>query len=93
MRHINADPEVLAKYRAFKENSKCVTCPEKDPIVLEFHHRDPKTKSDAVSSLVHRGASWVIVLKEINKCDVLCSNCHKKVHAGVLKINCALQSR
>jgi hypothetical protein len=74
--------ETSQRYRDFKDNSKCLLCPEKDPVVLEFHHKDPKTKTDSVGNMVHIGMSWYIVYAEICKCVVLCSNCHKKVHAG-----------
>jgi len=53
----------------------CVDCGETDPLVLDFDHRDPKTKVREVAFLVVR-KSWTSVLREIAKCDVRCSNCH-----------------
>lgn len=52
----------------------CIDCGESNPIVLEFDHRDPKTKTAEISKLY----SWNKILKEIDKCDVVCANCHKK---------------
>jgi len=55
----------------------CIDCGETNIIVLEFDHRDPKTKRFDVMSATH-GHSWKTILKEIKKCDVVCANCHKK---------------
>lgn len=47
--------------------------------VLEFHHRDPCEKDFAISSKNH-ARSWNIVKAELDKCDLLCANCHREVH-------------
>ena len=56
----------------------CVDCGEVDPIVLDFDHVRGK-KIDDVSRLVANGYSWSAVEAEIAKCDVRCSNCHRRV--------------
>ena len=58
--------------------SGCLDCGEKDEIVLVFHHRDPKTKLFSVGR--GRGKSIPVLLREIEKCDVLCANCHRRKH-------------
>lgn len=55
----------------------CVKCGENNVVMLEFHHRDPKTKRESISTLVCEGFSWKTIEIEIAKCDVLCSNCHQ----------------
>lgn len=55
----------------------CVDCGETDPLVLDFDHRDPSLKSNAVSRMVYR-QPWQVVLEEIAKCDVRCANCHRR---------------
>ena len=47
---------------------------------LEFHHVDP-AKKDLNMSGTH---SFLKMLKEAKKCLLVCSNCHREIHAGVL---------
>lgn len=48
---------------------------------LDFHHRDPTKKDFTIAS------RWCIseqkLRKEIAKCVLLCSNCHRELHAGL----------
>ena len=60
------------------QNRCCVDCGEKDIVVLEFDHLNPALKSFEISQAVRLGHSWSETLKEINKCEVVCANCHKK---------------
>lgn len=64
-------------YRYFQEHP-CVDCDETNPIVLEFDHRDDTDKIAAVSLFVQARRSIKSVQREVAKCDVRCSNCHKK---------------
>jgi len=68
----------------YKSKQKCLFCDEREPVCLEFHHTDPSIKDFGVGSSV--GRNWEKILAEIEKCVCLCSNCHKKVHAGLLII-------
>lgn len=70
-----------AKVNEIKATSGCVLCHEGDPCCLEFHHLDPAQKDLEISVALRRW-SWAKIVSEIEKCVVLCSNCHKKVHAG-----------
>ena len=54
----------------------CVDCSNSDPRVLEFDHvRGEKTHN--VSDLSSLHFCWETILKEIEKCDVRCANCHR----------------
>ena len=55
----------------------CIECGERDPMVLEFHHRHGKTM--AVGQMVSEGYPLEKIQAEISKCDVLCANCHRRL--------------
>lgn len=59
-----------------RRRSGCVDCGVKDPLVLEFDHRDGD-KVRHVAEMAWEGASPVSVTAELAKCDVVCVNCHK----------------
>lgn len=58
-----------------------IICNEKCPYVLDYHHID---KGDPVSRSIGYG-SIKKVEEEINKCIVVCANCHRKIHYGIIK--------
>ncbi len=58
----------------------CVGCGESDPIVLEFDHRERNDKIGNISDLITH-SSWKRIEFEIEKCDVLCANCHRRKSA------------
>lgn len=64
------------------KGSSCSICGFSDSRALVFHHRDPSTKSDCVSRMV-RTAGIARIKAEIDKCDVLCANCHAILHQPV----------
>lgn len=46
---------------------------------LEFHHLDPNEKDLTISKGGHC-SSWEKVKQELDKCILLCANCHREVH-------------
>jgi hypothetical protein len=57
----------------------CVKCGETDPACLDFHHRNGKADKLGDIATIRRFGKERI-LAEIAKCDVLCTNCHRKLH-------------
>lgn len=57
----------------------CIDCKEKNIIVLEFDHVKG-IKYKEISILIYRAVSIKTLEKEIEKCEVRCSNCHKIRH-------------
>ncbi|MFH1386417.1 MAG: hypothetical protein ABIH50_01970 [bacterium] len=53
---------------------------------LEFHHIDDNNKKFGISEKGYT-RSWETVKDEIGKCWLLCSNCHRELHSGILKTN------
>lgn len=63
------------------KGGKCEICGyDRCVDALEFHHRNPSQKDFSVSS---DGCtrSWARVKTELDKCQMLCANCHRETHA------------
>lgn len=76
---ISNDRQLQIKYQwlnDYKSQSGCADCGETDPDVLDFDHLGNKT--DNVSTMVRRGLSVEIIQKEIEKCEVVCANDHRR---------------
>lgn len=63
----------------------CIVCGEKEPVCIDWHHIDPKTKSFTIGASFSKAKK--LILAEIQKCVCLCSNCHRKVHNGKINLN------
>jgi len=58
--------------------SECMDCKISDPRVLEFDHRPEEEKNfDIARSVSGSTRSWKLIEKEIQKCDIVCANCHR----------------
>lgn len=58
---------------------KCTNCSyDKCISALEFHHKDRSKKEFTIGN--KRGISEKLALKELKKCKLLCSNCHREAH-------------
>lgn len=70
----------------FEENSRrvreakdrpCMDCGGKfPPFVMDFDHRDGVTKLGNIAGLL-KSWSWAKLQTEIDKCDLICANCHR----------------
>lgn len=58
---------------------KCIICHVDDPDLLLFHHKDPSNKKFNLSTQWH-SINQEQLYDEINKCELLCHNCHIKLH-------------
>jgi len=72
--------EFIAEYK----KDKACQCGENHPACLEFHHRDEKTKESTIADAMY---NWGVerIKKEVAKCDLLCANCHRKLHYEEMK--------
>jgi len=63
------------------KGGKCQSCGyDKNLAALVFHHRDPSLKEYELSTVGLRISSWSKCLKEAEKCNLLCQNCHLEFH-------------
>ncbi len=59
------------------KGGKCIDCGyDRCSEALEFHHRDPATKSFSISGNTSR--KWEVLKAEADKCDLVCANCHRE---------------
>ena len=74
---------IMAWVNDIKAQSGCSSCEENHPACLDFHHTDPSKKEQEISRMVRAGKGMAKIQKEIDKCVLLCANCHRKQHWGV----------
>lgn len=68
------------------KGSKCLICGyNKCPRALVFHHLDP-SKKDFGLSVKGLTRSWDAIRAEIDKCVLLCANCHMELHDGITQL-------
>ena len=77
--------ELRTWFNKYKATLKCSKCSENHPACLDFHHKVSGTKSEPISKLVTRGYGKKRLLIEIEKCEILCANCHRKKHHKNIK--------
>lgn len=68
-----------------KSNRGCSFCCENDASCLDFHHIDSNSKIESIGTLLI-SKSLTRIKIELLKCCVMCSNCHRKHHAGKFSI-------
>lgn len=69
-----------------KEHYGCAHCDEVSICCLTFHHIDAKTKNRKICKCLSN-FSKSLIKDEVNKCIVLCFNCHAKVEKNLLQID------
>ncbi len=62
-----------------KKGLSCVECGESRYWVLDFHHKERSEKEDNLGTILFSKGK-VAFQKELKKCIVLCSNCHRDLH-------------
>jgi predicted HNH restriction endonuclease len=65
----------------YKNSLSCERCGFSNPVALDFHHARGE-KSENIGKMVSRGYSFASIMAEIEKCDVLCANCHRIEHGA-----------
>lgn len=64
---------------------KCVICEyDKCDAALEFHHLDASKKEFGLGAARGSIKNWKKLVEEVKKCILLCSNCHREFHEGLI---------
>jgi hypothetical protein len=83
----NRKYQVLQRQREIKETinelkikTGCKLCKyKKSPMALHYHHFEDN-KEHNIAKMVTQGRAILSIMKEINKCILLCANCHAEEH-------------
>lgn len=67
---------IREKIGQYLSQNPCVDCGEKDIVVLDFDHLENKNFNISVG--INNAYGWEKIKKEIDKCEVVCSNCHRR---------------
>ena len=74
----------LKKRAVYVMGGKCQVCGyDRCLQALDFHHINPDEKAFTIQENCNR--SWETVSAEIKKCALLCSNCHRELHNGLIE--------
>lgn len=67
------------------KGGKCIKCGyDRCITALEFHHLEPNKKDFTISKNVNH--SFEKIRKELDKCILVCANCHREIHEGIIEI-------
>lgn len=75
----NRKKKLKQKFSNFKSTKFCLNCGESESVTLDFHHVE-KNKREIISRMVSDGFGWKSLIEEMEKCVILCSNCHRIRH-------------
>ena len=77
IRKAREDEQKKKQFVREAKNKPCLDCKILYPYyVMQFDHRDGKQKELEIANMVNRGYGLDRIKKEIEKCDVVCANCH-----------------
>ena len=82
--------EIKQKCVDIKGGKCCICGYNKSLKSLDFHHLEPNKKEFGISYLIYHSYSWNKIkdklLKELEKCILVCSNCHGEIEEGLIKL-------
>jgi len=69
--------DLKQRITAIKESTPCTDCGNSYPAVcMDFDHIEDN-KIANVATLAANGALWLTIQEEIQKCELVCANCHR----------------
>ena len=88
----NIDTEAVSVWRKkLKQRAialfggRCCVCNyDRCSAALEFHHLDPTQKDFSIAQAYANPKKWETIVEELSKCVLVCANCHREIHQGIL---------
>lgn len=81
---INAHAAIKERAIRYKGGCCAICGYSKCHAALVFHHVDPSQKDFGIAQ--NRTRNWEKIWPELDKCVLLCGNCHQEVHAGLVQL-------
>jgi len=79
--------KMIRKMAVEYKGSKCEICGyDKCGSALEFHHKTPNVKDFGISAKGYT-RSWQRVKHELDKCVLVCANCHRELHESITQLS------
>lgn len=69
--------ELKEKFAEWLSDKSCIDCGENDPVVLDCDHVSGN-KVDNIAKMLNDTRPWEIIIEELSKCEIRCSNCHRR---------------
>lgn len=76
--------EIRKYIENIRSSESCKKCGENTDCCLDFHHVNPEDKKFEIAVAAAKGVSLKTLNAELDKCIILCANCHRKLHAGIV---------
>lgn len=83
--HYKRIEQLRLEVDAIKLRCGCAFCGYNQfAVALDFHHLDGDTKENSIANLINHKVNQDKLYCEICKCIVVCANCHRLIHSGIL---------
>lgn len=69
----------------YKGGQCCICGYNRHPSALELHHLDPSQKGFGIGDKGYT-RSWEKIKAELDKCVLVCANCHREISAGITQL-------
>lgn len=66
--------------QSYKDDLSCNNCAESRNPCLDFHHVEESDKEIKIADMPRNGYGRETIKEEIDKCIILCANCHRVEH-------------
>jgi len=69
------------KCLAYLGGKKCKRCKDSSlpSYCYDFHHKN-FFKEKSIAKLLTENPKWGVLIKELQKCEIYCANCHRIIH-------------
>ena len=79
--------DIIKSWAIEYKGKKCEICGySRCQEALDFHHLNPKEKDFSISDRNLPTSDWPRIKNELDKCILVCANCHREIHDGLYSI-------